>query len=52
MIFDCWSSCNYYVWNKEEEEFISTSFSTFEDAEYWVETNGGYERYDIFEKIT
>lgn len=42
-------SCDYYVWDKQNEEFINTHFATFEDAEIWVEINGGYERYYIFE---
>lgn len=43
--------CDYYVWDKEEEEFINTHFATFEGAENWVETNGGYDKFNIFEKI-
>lgn len=45
-------NCNYYIYDKEEERFVSVSYSSLEAAEYWLELNGDYERFDIYEKLT
>lgn len=44
--------CDYYIWDNEEERFIGTQFASFEGAESWIEKNGDFDRYDIFEKLT
>lgn len=45
-------NCNYYIYDKEKEQFVSVSYSSFEAAEHWIELNGDYERFDIYEKLT
>lgn len=42
----------FWVWNKEDEEWESTYYHSFEGAEDFVLRNGGYEKYEIFEKLS
>ncbi len=44
----------FYIYDKENEEFLSMSFSSFNGAESWLENCLGadYDRYDIYEKLT
>lgn len=44
--------CKYYIYDNENECFLSISFADFEDAErYMMKLDAEYERYDIYEKI-
>lgn len=47
-------SCDFYIWDTEEEEFLSTHFSTFLGAESYIENclRNDFERYQIFEKLS
>lgn len=42
----------YRVWNKEDEDWDGWIFHSFEAAEKYVLENGGYDRFDIYEKLS
>ena len=42
----------YWIWDKEKEEWYHIRFTDFYDAEEEVMKIGGYEKYDIFEKLS
>ena len=42
----------YEIWNKENESWEGWTFRSFESAEQYVLQNGGYERFDIYEKLS
>lgn len=47
-------NCPYYIYDTEEEVFLSSHFATFEGAEDYIENNcgGNYEQYEIFKKLS
>ena len=41
-----------WIFDKESDQFNGNIFYSFEAAEEYVITHGGYRKYDIFEKLS
>lgn len=44
--------CDFLVWNKDTETWEGVAFASADFAEDYILEHGGYEHYDIFEKLT